>query len=94
MPKTTPRLDSWQLPQRSTAATSPEESGRVALLYGAFGPLIYSRCRKALGDEARAVAATVEVFLRVQDTIDLSAPRAAVELVAQACERVCREAQR
>ena len=37
----------------------------LADLYRKFGPLIYSRCRRMLGDDAGAEDATQETFMRV-----------------------------
>ena len=60
-----------------------------AALYRLFGPLIYSRCRRALLEEAAATVATREVFARVQHLLDAADPRGGVEAIAVACERVC-----
>lgn len=35
-------------------------------LYRSYGPVIYSRCRRLLGDDASAEDATQETFMRVQ----------------------------
>jgi len=54
-----------------------------------FGPLIYSRCRRALNDETLAESAMQEVFLRVSGRLEVLNARAAVEALASACELVC-----
>src|SRR5262249_2483041 len=41
-------------------------SDRLADLYRAYGPTIYARCRRLLGDDAAAEDATQETFMRVQ----------------------------
>ena len=38
---------------------------RLTALYRAYGPMIYARCRRLLGDAAAAEDATQETFLRV-----------------------------
>jgi RNA polymerase sigma-70 factor, ECF subfamily len=60
-----------------------------ASLYRLFGPVIYSRCRRALVEEGAAVTATREVFERVQHVLDAADPRSGVEAIARACESVC-----
>ena len=42
----------------------------VARLYRRYGPIIYSRCRRILRDEAAAADLTQEVFLRVLRRLD------------------------
>ncbi len=64
---------------------------KTASLFRKFGPLIYSRCRRALNDEALALRATEEVFVRVLDSLGDS--RNAVEALSGVCEHVCRELQ-
>jgi RNA polymerase sigma-70 factor (ECF subfamily) len=43
---------------------------RVSALYRQYGPVIYWRCLKLLGDEAAAEDATQETFLRVHRHLD------------------------
>jgi RNA polymerase sigma-70 factor, ECF subfamily len=43
---------------------------RLTNLYRAYGPVIYARCRRLLGDGAGAEDATQETFMRVQRAID------------------------
>jgi RNA polymerase sigma-70 factor (ECF subfamily) len=45
-------------------------NARVAELYKKFGPAIYCRCRRLLGDAALAEDATQEVFIRVARHLD------------------------
>jgi len=59
-------------------------------LYRLFGPVIYSRCRRALVEEGAAALATREVFERVQHLLDAADPRSGVEAIARACERLSR----
>ena len=73
--------------------STPASSAKLAALYRSFGPIIYSRCHRALREDAAAALATQEVFLRVLDSLDQNDPRGAVQAVATACEHVCREAQ-
>ena len=61
-------------------------------LFVTFGPLIYSRCRRALrDDEALALSATEEVFVRVRKALETADSRGAVQVLARACEVVCGE---
>jgi DNA-directed RNA polymerase specialized sigma24 family protein len=73
------------------AHSQPLEGNRVPALYRKFGPLIYSRCRRALNDEELALRATQEVFLRVLKSLDDRVEQGAVEVLSTACENVCRE---
>ena len=41
-------------------------AGDLASLYRSYGPMIYSRCRRLLDDDAAAEDATQETFMRVQ----------------------------
>jgi RNA polymerase sigma-70 factor (ECF subfamily) len=41
-------------------------AGDLASLYSSYGPMIYSRCRRVLDDDAAAEDATQETFMRVQ----------------------------
>lgn len=41
-----------------------------ANLYRSYGPMIYARCRRILGDPASAEDATQETFIRVQRHLD------------------------
>ncbi|HEY0881165.1 MAG TPA: hypothetical protein VGD87_06535, partial [Archangium sp.] len=50
--------------------TESVSSTRLAALYRKFGPIIFSRCRRALGDETLAEKATQEVFVRVLLNLD------------------------
>ncbi|MDB4959919.1 MAG: family polymerase sigma factor [Myxococcales bacterium] len=43
---------------------------RLTELYRAYGPVIYSRCRRLLGDHEAAEDATQETFMRVYRHID------------------------
>ena len=43
---------------------------KLTLLYRTYGPVIFSRCRRLLGDDAAAEDATQETFMRVQRHLD------------------------
>src|ERR1700687_4006644 len=43
---------------------------RLASLYRVYGPALYSRCHRLLGDRAAAEDATQETFMRVQRHLD------------------------
>ena len=43
---------------------------RVTELYRSYGPVIYSRCRRLLGEDAAAEDATQETFMRVHRHLD------------------------
>jgi RNA polymerase sigma-70 factor (ECF subfamily) len=45
-------------------------SDRLAQLYRQYGPVIYARCQRILGDGAAAEDATQETFMRVQRHLD------------------------
>jgi RNA polymerase sigma-70 factor (ECF subfamily) len=47
-----------------------ETDGRLTALYREYGPAIYWRCLKLLGDQAAAEDATQETFLRVHRHLD------------------------
>ena len=55
-----------------TAAPLPE--GRLTELYRAYGPAIYARCRRMLGDGQAAEDATQETFLRICRHLDKVPP--------------------
>jgi RNA polymerase sigma-70 factor (ECF subfamily) len=52
------------------------KQAEVSGLYHRFGPIIYSRCRRLLRDDALAEDATQEIFVRVMRHLD-SAPEGA-----------------
>ena len=62
-----------------------------ASLYRLFGPVIYSRCRRALVEESAVTLATQKVFESVVHSLDAADPRSGVEAIARACERLSRE---
>ena len=64
---------------------------KTASMFRKFGPLIYSRCRRALHDEGLALRATEEVFVRVLPSLDDS--RTAVAALSGACQSVCQRLQ-
>jgi RNA polymerase sigma-70 factor, ECF subfamily len=52
------------------------EASQVARLYREFGPLVYRRCLRLLGDKAGADDATQEVFVKLLRDIDRLQDRA------------------
>jgi RNA polymerase sigma-70 factor, ECF subfamily len=46
---------------------------RFTALYRAYGPTLYARCRRILGDDAAAADATQETFLRLYKHLDRAA---------------------
>lgn len=58
-------------------STGVDKSGKVADLYRKYGPVIYSRCRRLLKDDALAEDATQEVFVRVMRHIEAAPDDAA-----------------
>src|SRR6267378_1378915 len=52
----------------ATAAVMTED--RLTPLYRTYGPIIYARCMKLLGDRATAEDATQETFMRVHRHLD------------------------
>ena len=46
------------------------DDDRFSLLYKKYGPVIYARCRRILGDRLSAEDATQEVFLKVARYLD------------------------
>ena len=67
----------------------PQATHPLDSLLRTFGPLIYSRCRRALNDERLAESAMQEVFFRVSPRLDPTDVPAAVAVLASACELVC-----
>lgn len=59
---------------REAVATAPLPEGRLAELYRAYGPAIYARCRRMLGDGQAAEDATQETFLRIWRHLDKVPP--------------------
>jgi len=49
---------------------SPVMADRLTTLFRVFGPVIYARCRRLLGDAAAAEDATQETFIRVFRHLD------------------------
>lgn len=54
-----------------------DRNGKVTDLYRKYGPVIYSRCRRLLKDDALAEDATQEVFVRVMRHIEAAPDDAA-----------------
>lgn len=61
---------------------------KTASLYRAFGPVIYARCRRALGEEAAVDHALNEVFTRVLPALDPNNPRGSIAAIARICDEV------
>jgi RNA polymerase sigma-70 factor (ECF subfamily) len=62
---------------------------RLTELYRAYGPVIYSRCRRMLGDHAAAEDATQETFMRVYRHIDKADPRQALGWIYRIATNYC-----
>jgi hypothetical protein len=60
----------------------------VAGLYRRLGPAIFARCRRLLGDDARAAQATPRVFVRAQGRLTGDAVRDD-EVLARTAQAVC-----
>lgn len=74
--------------QRTVSDHSSEQAHEVKRLYRRFGPLILTRCRRALEDEALTERAAVEVFGRVWRRLD---EHAGVMWIAAVSGQVCKE---
>lgn len=70
------------------------EITKVSSLYRKFGATIYSRCRRLLGDDARAAEAAVDAFTRAFPEL-LTAPddASALRCVYRACDAACADHQ-
>lgn len=86
-----PVLKTTELDSSTVAHPHTHEGNRLPALYRKFGPLIYSRCRRALHDDELALKATQEVFVQVLRALDDQLERGAVEALSSACEKVCLE---
>src|SRR5437870_2424678 len=63
---------------------------RLATLYRRYGPMIYARCRRLLGDAAAAEDATQETFLRIHRHLDRAPdPQAAVAWIYRIATNTC-----
>jgi RNA polymerase sigma-70 factor (ECF subfamily) len=59
-------------------------------LYRAYGPIIYSRCRRLLGEDAAAEDAAQETFMRVHKHLDRAPdPRAALGWIYRIATNYC-----
>jgi RNA polymerase sigma-70 factor (ECF subfamily) len=67
-------LATWLLPGVSWIEVTEETDGRLTALYREYGPAIYWRCLKLLGDQAAAEDAAQETFLRVHRYLDEGGP--------------------
>jgi RNA polymerase sigma-70 factor (ECF subfamily) len=61
---------------------------RLAALYAKFGPVIFARCRRLLGDDAAAEDATHETFLRIHRHLE-STPREALAWIYRIATNLC-----
>jgi RNA polymerase sigma-70 factor, ECF subfamily len=64
-------------------------SERISTLYRQLGPVIFSRCRRLLREEAAAQDATQEVFLRVLEHVDSIPTARAVPWVHRIATNYC-----
>ena len=64
------------------------DEDRLTVLFQRFGPLIFARCRRMLGDGASAEDATQETFLRVHRHLD-KAPDEALAWIYRIATNYC-----
>src|SRR5688572_27068584 len=62
---------------------------RLTGLYRAYGPLIYARCRRLLGDAAAAEDATQETFMRVHRHLDKADAQTALAWIYRIATNYC-----
>src|SRR5262245_48572191 len=62
---------------------------RLTALYRAYGPVIYARCRRLLGDGGAAEDATQETFMRVHRHIDRADPQQALGWIYRIATNLC-----
>lgn len=62
---------------------------RLTALYRAYGPVIYARCRRLLGDGAAAEDATQETFLRVHRHLAVADSREALSWIYRIATNYC-----
>lgn len=71
---------------------SPDErpgDDRLTALYRLYGPVIYARCRRLLGDGAAAEDATQETFMRVHRHLDKADARDALGWIYRIATNYC-----
>jgi RNA polymerase sigma-70 factor, ECF subfamily len=62
---------------------------RLSALYRAYGPVIYARCRRLLGDGGAAEDATQETFMRVHRHLDKADSREALGWIYRIATNYC-----
>ncbi|HEU0032903.1 MAG TPA: sigma-70 family RNA polymerase sigma factor [Kofleriaceae bacterium] len=62
---------------------------RLTALYRAYGPVIYARCRRLLGDGGAAEDATQETFMRVHRHLDKAESREALAWIYRIATNYC-----
>lgn len=62
---------------------------RLTALYRAYGPVIYARCRRLLGDGTAAEDATQETFMRVHRHLDKVDSREALSWIYRIATNYC-----
>ena len=62
---------------------------RLTALYRAYGPVIYARCRRLLGDGTAAEDATQETFMRVHRHLDKADSREALAWIYRIATNYC-----
>lgn len=62
---------------------------RLTELYRAYGPVIYARCRRLLGDDAAAEDATQETFVRVHRHLAKADSREALAWIYRIATNYC-----
>ncbi|HVK84464.1 MAG TPA: sigma-70 family RNA polymerase sigma factor [Kofleriaceae bacterium] len=73
---------------KHSTSDAPTED-RLTELYRAYGPLIYARCRRLLGDSAAAEDATQETFMRVHRHLDKADQREALAWIYRIATNYC-----
>ena len=64
-------------------------SDRLTDLYRAYGPVIYARCRRLLGEGSAAEDATQETFMRVHRHLDKAEGRDALAWIYRIATNYC-----
>jgi RNA polymerase sigma-70 factor (ECF subfamily) len=65
------------------------DDDRLTALYRAYGPVIYARCRRLLGDGGAAEDATQETFMRVYRHLDKADAREALGWICRIATNYC-----
>jgi RNA polymerase sigma-70 factor (ECF subfamily) len=66
------------MPLRSTVTANEAQRSHVTRLYREFGPMVYRRCLRLLGDRTAAQDATQEVFVKLLGSMEQLSSRETV----------------